>query len=908
MAEVAPFSEFYRAVNGGRAPLPWQARLADTVVDRGWPAEIGVPTGLGKTACIDIAVWALAHSSSAGSRAPTRVWYVVNRRLLVDAGWEHARHLAGLLADPGRLASADRDAVDSVAGALASIQAFGGEAGPLHVARLRGGADLGARSPDPSQPCLFLATVPMFASRWMFRGYGSSTSMRPIDAAHAGIDSLVLLDEAHLARPLLRLAAEASKCDPGDPTAVVGTARCRPVLVALTATGEAVGSRFDLDDEDRVNPVVAQRLQAAKRGHLVETSAKQLADTMASHALALVDEPRQACVVFANSPSTARRISDRLEAARRKSGRDVEVLVVTGRVRDREGDRLRARLLHPAMGVGAGRERRGGRPLIVVATQTLEVGADVDFHHLVTETAGVRSLVQRLGRVNRLGTRPSASCLICHPVDGKTSPVYGEEPAQVWSTLRAMAEAEGAGPLDLSPGNVSSLLGPPRDAPPRVAELLPAHLWEWAKTTTVASDEAPVELFFDGLERTGEVALVWRAHRPADGLRLVPAVVASEAVDVPVSEARSVLDGRDVRRLAGDRASLETVAASALRPGDVVVLAPADGLYDELGWNPSAGEPVLDVSPLRSGVLLLSEAVLDNLSPGVVASAGPSLHALLEPPLDDELDDAGPLGDLLGLLRSSTPHPWLDVAERQAFLDGLGTVVARPVDDVPSVAPRPSDRRWATVAVRADAFEELSFTASSHVLSDHLGAVGEVAARIAVQLGLAAPLVDAVRLAGEWHDLGKRDPRFQRWLDPDAESPAPLGKSRLDRTQMERARVAAGWPRGGRHELLSSRLVSAWLQEAVVDCDTELVLHLVASHHGFGRPLVRVVDDPAPTRLVAAIDGRHVTVSGDLGMPDWSQPQRFRHCCERYGVWGLALLEAIVRQADHAASQIAELT
>ncbi len=905
MVDVAPFPDFYRAANQGRPPLPWQARLARTVVTSGWPAEIGVPTGLGKTACIDIAVWALAHSASSDrERAPTRIWYVVNRRLLVDAGWQHGRHLAALLADPGPLSSPDRDAVGSVAAALTGLQAFGTEAGPLHVARLRGGADLGSRSPDPSQPCLVLATVPMFASRWMFRGYGSSTSMRPVDAAHAGIDSIVLLDEAHLARPLLQLAERARECDTGDPTVVLSGARCRPVVVALTATGEAGESRFDLDDEDRAHPVVAQRLQAAKRGHLVETSAKKLPEVLAGHALSLADGPSQACVVFANSPTTARHTRDQLEAARAKTAADVEVVLVTGRVRDREGDRLRAHLLDARTGVAAGRERVAERPLIVVATQTLEVGADVDFDHLVTETAGVRSLVQRLGRVNRLGNRRQAECVVCHPTDRTTWPVYGAEPAQVWTTWQAAAALGDASELDLSPGNVSALLGSPQDAPQRVGELLPAHLWEWAKTTTPPVGEAPVELFFDGFEAGGDVSLVWRVHRPLDGVRLVPAVVAGEAVEVPVSEARAALAGEDVRRLAADRASLETVAVGALRPGDVVVLAPQEGLYDEHGWNPSASDPVLDVSPLRSGILLLTEAALENLAPGVVAGAGASLRALIEPPVD-ETDDAGALHELLAALRSSNLHPWLNQAEWQAFLDGLGTVVARPIDDVPFVAPQQSNRRWTSVPVRADAFEELSFTASSHALDDHLGAVGEAAARIAVHLGLAAPLVEAVRLAGEWHDLGKRDPRFQRWLDPDAEAEVLLAKSRLAPNQSERARVAAGWPPGGRHELLSTRLASAWLQAAAVDCDVDLVLHLVASHHGFGRPCVRVVDDPAPTRVDADIDGRHVAVSGDLGVPDWDQPQRFRRGCERYGTWGLALLEAVLRQADHAASHVA---
>ena len=41
-------------------------------------------------------------------------------------------------------------------------------------------------------------------------------------------------------------------------------------------------------------------------------------------------------------------------------------------------------------------ELRRQRHLIVVATQTLEVGADIDAEYLATEACGVRALTQRL--------------------------------------------------------------------------------------------------------------------------------------------------------------------------------------------------------------------------------------------------------------------------------------------------------------------------------------------------------------------------------------------------------------------------------------------------------------------------------------------------------------------------------
>ena len=91
MGSFPSFDEFYRAVNFdpasgvGRDPFPWQSRLATLVEASGWPSEIGVPTGLGKTSAIDIAVWSLAAQADrdpAKRTVPTRVFYVVDRRLL----------------------------------------------------------------------------------------------------------------------------------------------------------------------------------------------------------------------------------------------------------------------------------------------------------------------------------------------------------------------------------------------------------------------------------------------------------------------------------------------------------------------------------------------------------------------------------------------------------------------------------------------------------------------------------------------------------------------------------------------------------------------------------------------------------------------------------------------------------
>ena len=131
------FPEFYEALNK-RSPFPWQARLAEQVAqEQRWPTEIGVPTGLGKTTCLDIAVWWLA--SQAGRlpherTAPTRIWWLVNRRLLVDSTADHAQRLSDALRD------SSVSALRTVGQRLRSMAAIPSSS-PIDVIRLRGGVD-----------------------------------------------------------------------------------------------------------------------------------------------------------------------------------------------------------------------------------------------------------------------------------------------------------------------------------------------------------------------------------------------------------------------------------------------------------------------------------------------------------------------------------------------------------------------------------------------------------------------------------------------------------------------------------------------------------------------------------------------------------------------------------------------
>ena len=911
------FTAFYRAVNGWD-PFPWQERLARLVADSGeWPAEIGVPTGLGKTACLDIAIWWLASQADrppAERTAPTRIWWVVNRRLLVDSTADHAEGILDKLRNPARagLRGELLEAVAAVGRRLCSLSARGA-GDPLDIIRLRGGV-VSRRPTDPSKPAVILATVPMYGSRLLFRGYGSSRSMRPVDAALAGTDSLVLVDEAHLATHLQRLIPALEECTPGA-RAILSKSRSRPSVVALTATGDAgKAERFDLGPDDYTHHVVKRRLDAAKPVEIRVSKSGDAGKLLAEAAAELLSEApaKVSCLVFVNTPRQARVV---FELLRKKIASDsADVRLLTGRSREREAEKIRQQVLDPAQGMASKRDasKTRERHLVVVATQTLEVGADVDAEYLVTEACGVRALTQRLGRLNRLGWYPYARGIYVHlppptPPKGRRGtagewPVYGAEPVRVLEKLEAARKGSGPAVVDLSPRLVSELLGPPGDDPGRAPEVLPALLWEWTKTTTPPEGEAPVEPYFSGIARPDySVSLLWRAHVPGDGMSLWPRATDREAVQVPVGEVREALrKDEELCRLRPDRVTVERFSVDDLRPGDTVVLPCDRGLLDEFGWNPSSSASVVDVSLLERGLPLEASALrrLCGAALANVVNVALGVSDADEGVDDDERLDA--VRQILTRLEEALPPGW-DEEEWRGLLAHLDKRVTSSPREVPrlrrsgAAGERPSDER-----------DERSLAESPVDLAHHGRAVADRARSIAERIGVGAELSAAIERAGVWHDIGKTDRRFQRWLVPDREEgAAPVAKSATPRHLWEATRVAAGWPRGGRHEELSARLVSARFRPQArlgQSAEIDLLLHLILSHHGGGRPLVLPVDDGTAAVMSALLDGVQVEAGADLSVVDWDQPSRFGRLNDRFGPWGLALLEAVLRQADHAVS------
>ncbi len=979
------FDRFFRAVHGVE-PFAWQRALAERVIEGpGWPAAVAVPTGFGKTAALDVAVVALALQADRppGERtAPTRTFLVVDRRLLVDQAFDRACRIADALENPSD------EAVRKIAEGLRRI---GGGARPLEVVRMRGGVTWSWRwLPSPAQPAVIAGTVDQFGSRLLFRGYGVGERLRPIDAALCGRDALVLLDEAHLAPALAETLRRAHELEARAETPILPLRSPRPVLLSATLRAEAEGHDVVRAAPDAESSAAARRRYAASRRLVLcqvpvraRDGRSALAGTLARLAArALIDGAGaiERVAVVANTVEAARSAFEELREA---VGGQADVELLIGRCRGFEREQLG--LVDRIREVFAAADPRPPRPrpAVLVATQTIEVGADLDVDLLVTEGAPLDALLQRLGRLNRLGLRDQAEAIcVFAPALHEDDPVYGDAVARTWEWLRLRAagepaeldprrpSADGAPRLELGlrdlpsvvkPGDLERCAAQPAEVPVLVAPYVDA----WARTSPAPDPDQPVEPFLHGLDRgAAEVSVCWRAALPSledwrVELDAVP-IRDEERVEVPLWVARRFLRGLPLGPLADLEGAVEPAEGEAgeaapavvlrvdgtleplrdpgaLRPGDTVIVDPSVGGHDPWGWTGSGGT-VPDVADL-----VRREPPTIRVRPGVLAwVTGEDAAAFRAPLTRAEATPAEVAATLLSdavakvrLREDLDPVRalWVDHAQAMLRLLAEGRVtVTSPGgrDRGPELGLLIQARgRAVEDQARDDAAAGSSAAPMPVPLPRHAREVGERARIFAELIGLPPKLIRGVEVAGLLHDAGKAERRFQLMLhrgDPDRleASGVVLAKSGMDpadRAAFRRARRAAGLPRGWRHEAVSLAVVERVLG-GVPDVDEELVRHLVASHHGWARPLfppaqgvVRVellgwdaaAAGPEPASGAAEDSSRLLSGvgAGDLEVDhvDWRGPRRFTALCRRYGWWGLALLETVVRLADISVSE-----
>jgi len=937
------FKEFFAEANAGKKPFPWQERLLSVIVKQGWPGCIALPTASGKTHCLDIALFALALAARMDGSAPgqpRRIFYVIDRRIVVDQACDHAMALADALR------SARAGILKRVADRLRILS--GEKDMPVLVEMMRGGVyreDRWVRS--IRQPVIVASTVDQVGSRLLYRGYGLSPRMWPIHAGLIGNDSLILVDEAHCSRPFmqtLHAVARYRKEFAAYPAPVPFR------VVELSATPISIGERFELDEKDAAHKVLGRRTSAKKPATLVMAGAKET-----GFVKSVLGEVRDICEqhtpkalgIIVNRVTTARQIHCELN----KIFPGWDILLLTGRSRSLDRDRLVGQKLASIRSGVA--ETTSETPLLIVATQCIEVGADVDFDALVTEVCPLDALRQRFGRLNRLGNRPEtpARILCREEYKAKPDPVYGESLANTWDWLEDKSKRQ---TIDMGVDSISALLpkavktrnellaklnSPSEDAP----ILLPAHcdlLVQTAPEPHVCPEPAA---YLHGVRReVAEVQVVWRADLDEKDVDRWAEIVAfcpplsTEAVQMPLFAVRSWLTGTPVPGVSdiesaqadGEESDKKKTAGQALertvlrwkgpddsslaspvliRPGDVVVVPASYGGCDCFGWNPQSAEPVPDLAEearaKRQQYLLRITPVMVEWYPESIRAVARMIASAEE---WDERVERG-LDELLEGLSVGPDPVWGEVARK---LSGSRR----------TVTPHPSGAGWIIecrgAGVQHDGATDDSgayFAEKTVTLSAHLA---DVTRECAVQ----QQAFDCLKVAdafGRLHDLGKLDPRFQLMLLMGdrlaaARLEEPLAKSpRIPRSPAEFriSRERSGYPQGARHELVSVRIAeNAVLEESIRD----LVLHLIASHHGHCRPFAPVVVDHDPVAVKVSVkqclikgvqDGMTVTSDTGLAAADSGVAERFWGLVRRHGWWGLAWYEALARLADWRASE-----
>jgi CRISPR-associated endonuclease/helicase Cas3 len=920
------FGDYFAGLHG-HIPFPWQSRLAHQVIESGrWPDTLVLPTAAGKTAAIDIALFALALDAqrpAAERRAPRRIFFVIDRRIVVD----EAERRAELIVD--RLTEAQDGILQRVAMLLR--RSGDGEI-PLHVSKMRGGVfrdQSWARS--PSQPTICLSTVDQLGSRLLYRGYGLRPRAYPIHAGLTAYDSLIILDEVHISQPFEQTLSAIQRY---AQWAEQPLSRSLQVVRMSATAGAGNQGRFTLDNDDLEHPVLGKRIGARKLVRLESTSDREgMIAAVCKEANEVLSNPRrQVLAIVVNRVGTARAIFERL---RQHASNDA--MLLTGRVRPYDRDGLLDEIMPR---VRAGRDRSiAQRPLVVVATQCVEVGADFDFDALITECSPLDSLQQRLGRVDRFGElEESPVVVIANRADLRDDLVYGDATAATWKWLNGKLPPKRRGQPrvvnlgtasdlyeDLSSEELETLTAPSLQAP----VLLPAHLDLLTQTSPLPGADPDPALFLHGPEPgVPDVYIVWRAELYdtetdgwADRVMLPP--ITDEALPLPIYTASAFLanatstDITDnesaseaIPTLARSRPALrwrgyddtKVIGARDLRPGDTLIVPCGYGGCDRFGWHPRFAGPTEDIADL----------VATRRRSGAVMRLHP---ALLDVPARQTLRNA------LDAIEAGEP--------REAILDPINACLTAITTGEPRQSPAAALRAanfWWTVYPRGDGLllearrpqqsaeeDEATCTGRQITLAAHSEGVRDCAAQFATSLGLSAGLVDDLGLSGWLHDIGKVDPRCQLMLHRGDEGAfmnavEPLAKSgmdRRDRRAWEAARELSGYPRGARHECQS--VVLALSSESLLRRahDPDLVLHLIASHHGCCRPFAPAIADSTPV-MVELQHGefwlKAPSVHG-LERLDSGVAERFWTLVRRYGWFGLAFLEAILRLADHRRSE-----
>jgi CRISPR-associated endonuclease/helicase Cas3 len=611
-------------------------------------------------------------------------------------------------------------------------------------------------------------------------------------------------------------------------------------------------------------------------------------------------------LIYVRSPDTALVVAEFLRKKLNLSQKEAHqrIGLLTGTLRGYERDKLAESDLFRAFASDPKRRRQLEQTLYLVSTSAGEVGVDLDADHLVCDLTTLDSMIQRLGRVNRLGGKDRAAevMVVCDAERKKEE--SDEKKAQKTSVLddTVTRTREILQSIETDGGNVSP------DALRRVLEsqgvekafspvpkILPATdiLFDtWALTTIrdKLPGRPPVEPYLHGISEwePPETYVAWREevglvtrdllerYKPDDLLDDYP-LKPHELLRHYTHRVVTELEGLTTR-LTDCNASKE-LFAWVIDGDGTVEIHPLPRLVE----RDKQKKPLVNLS---GRTVVLSPAAGGLSEQGMLKGASPFIEERRgDYDVADEWRDEE---DKPRRIRVESDDAWPKPPHGMRW---LRTIDMRPNDEgdsgsSPGESSLPAKLRyWHWYEVPRSSESEGSKSSQEPIQwQTHTNHVTDNATRIARALNLPDDLEEAVRVAAKCHDSGKKRGVWQRSIGNTDYPNHVYAKSGKRMKPIEITRY--------RHEFGSLIDTQVQLKSQKQSTDVkDLILHLIAASHGRARPDFPPdgAFDPEPK-------------DKDVSKIAVEVVQRFARLERKYGRWGLAYLESLLRAADYAAS------
>jgi CRISPR-associated endonuclease/helicase Cas3 len=933
------FPELFELATGNPDPFPWQEELFRQFKANTVERSLDIPTGLGKTAVM--AIWLLARAK--GAAIPRRLVYVVDRRAVVDQATDVANTLREAVQRHPELAAALK-----LNGRKLPISTLRGQhvdnkqwlEDPSLPAIIVGTIDMvGSR-------LLFEGYGVSRKMRPYHAGLLGADVLFILDEAHLVPPFEMLLDAiASDSAKVAPRGEDKAIVPPFKLMSLSATGRRRSdqpfTLTEKDFEHPIVRKRLDAKKRLLLKPLKTdEALTTAQLDSL-------LAESLAREAWQIAELGAKAVrvIAFCHKPKVAKAAKEALEGLAKKADQTdikerTELFVGGRRVFERE----RAATRLEELGFIAGVKTPITKPVFVFATSAGEVGVDLDADHMVSDLVEWERMIQRLGRVNRRG-EGDARVIIIVPQPTPQQAVLKafakapNERSKTDNSKIAKYEAENErmraiqrpfellrryedSTIDASPDSILALK---QSTEPSLTESADhdSHVRAWRAwilaeaTTPEPLRPALTRPIVDAWsmtslkEHTGrpeigpwlrgwieddpQTTVVWRTHLPIrekgrvskkeiEAFFEAAPPHTSEALEIETSQVTEWLTAR-AKALKKALAKGEQNWPPHEKQRIAFVLSPAgdlrrgltlDGLQfegdDKRGnqdrkdriWKALAGG-TLFVDARFAG--LNEDGLLDSTEKKAPRAADDGQDWLR--PIDCE--DGEPvirfriraINTQAGESRQKDPQ-W-------RFRRSFSTAFSE--EDEPS--GELIVEKW-----RSDSTtEEDGAVGRYQLLEDHQKLAEVRAHELAKRLDLPCQYARMLAIAARLHDEGKRAPRWQRAFNAPSDGIYAKTEGPIDFKLLD----------GFRHEFQS-------LEDAMRDPEflrlnelQELALHLIAAHHGFGRPVIGIGGcDAPPSRLESR--AREVAL-------------RFARLQQDWGPWGLAWWESLLRAVDQQASR-----